>query len=301
MSKKYISPIIESKSVEELTAQLIDAHSKLKALQKEREMMLANISHDLRAPITAIRSAVDLALSDENISLQDYKKTLALIDRRTATLEDLINDMYYLFCVEDKATPLNTIQIDACTFLEEYFYDAVIDARYDDFDMQFDVPAGLKCSILVDPQKMARVLDNLMTNAAKYARSNNNPQNSSASGKTVSASKKDSKNSASGAPLFIRLSAHISDSASGSALNISVSDNGCGISAEALPHIFTRTYTVSDARTPGASSGSGLGLAIAKAIVERHNGKIGVTSKVGEGTEFNITLPCTRSSAQDAE
>ena len=96
MSKKYISPGLESRTVEELTTQLIDVHSKLKALQKEREMMLANISHDLRAPITAIRSAVDLALSDEHLSEQDFKKTLALIDRRTATLEDLINDMYYL-------------------------------------------------------------------------------------------------------------------------------------------------------------------------------------------------------------
>ena len=293
MSKKYISPGLESRTVEELTTQLIDVHSKLKTLQKEREMMLANISHDLRAPITAIRSAVDLALSDEHLSEQDFKKTLALIDRRTATLEDLINDMYYLFCVEDTTRPLNAIQIDACTFLEEYFYDAVIDSRYDDFDMQFDVPEDLKCTISVDPQKMARVLDNLMTNAAKYASGKGNapaPYTPSAKGSANTANKNRSK---AGSLLYIRLSARISDSPKGSALEITVSDNGCGIAADALPNIFTRTYTVSDARTPGKSSGSGLGLAIAKAIVERHGGNISVKSKVGEGTEFLVSLPCS--------
>lgn len=267
MSREFFSPNLESKKIEELTAQLLEAHSKLQTMQKEREMMLSNISHDLRAPITAIRSAVDLALSDGSMSVNDYKKTLSLIDRRTATLEDLINDMYYLFCVEDSSRPLNTMPVDACTFLEEYFYDAVIDSRYDAFDMQLDVPSDMKCIISIDPPKMARVLDNLMTNSAKYA------------GNTAT---------------FIRLSARIGDSTDLSHhIRIFVSDNGCGIAPEALPHIFTRTYTVSDARTPGASQGSGLGLSIARAIVERHGGDISVQSTLGKGTEFTILLPCS--------
>ena len=265
MSREYRSPNLESKSVEELTIQLMEAHEKLSAMTKEREMMLANISHDLRAPLTAIRSAVDLALSDADLSPSEFRKTLSLIDRRTSTLEDLINDMYYLFCVEDTSHPLNTIQADACTFLEEYYYDAVIDSRYDRFDMQLDVPSDLKCTVSIDPQKMVRVLDNLMTNAARYA------------GEKAT---------------YIRLGARISDTGEAKTLNISVADNGCGIAPEALPHIFSRTYTVSDARTPGKTSGSGLGLSIAKAIVERHGGSIDVRSKWGEGTEFTVTLPC---------
>ncbi|MBP5332273.1 MAG: HAMP domain-containing histidine kinase [Lachnospiraceae bacterium] len=275
MSKEFRSPNLEAKTVEELTLQLIEAHSKLQALQKEREMMLANISHDLRAPITAIRSAVDLALSTDDLSEEDFKKTMNLIDRRTSTLEDLINDMYYLFCVEDNSRPLKTIEADACTFLEEYFYDAIVDSRYDAFDMQLDVPTDLKCTINVEPQKMVRVLDNLMTNSAKYA------------GEKAT---------------YIRLGARI---AAGKAqtgpgnvptsynLRITVSDNGCGIAPEALPHIFTRTFTGSDARTPGTRTGSGLGLSIARAIVERHGGTIDVRSETGKGTEFTILLPCS--------
>ena len=268
MSKEFQSPNLESKNVEELTAQLMDAHIKLQALQKEREMMLANISHDLRAPITAIRSAVDLALSTNELSKDDIHKTLNLIDKRTAVLEDLINDMYYLFCVEDVSRPLNTEPVDACTFLEEYFYDASIDSRYDAFDMRLDVPTDLECTINIDPSKMVRVLDNLMTNSAKYA------------GEKAS---------------YIRLSATINKgnhSCPDCQLIISVSDDGCGIAPEALPHIFTRTYTVSDARTPGASSGSGLGLSIAKVIIERHGGTINAESALGKGTTFTVSLPC---------
>lgn len=277
MSKAFQSPNLETKSVEELTSELLEAHSKLQALQKEREMMLANISHDLRSPITAIRSAVDLALSSENLSPSETNKILSLIDRRTASLEDLINDMYFLFSVEDASRNLNLISLDACTFLEEYYYDAIIDSRYDRFDMQLDVANDLNCTINIEPQKIVRVLDNLMTNAAKYA------------GEKAT---------------FIRLSAHICESSpknntknngfstSGSQLIISVSDNGNGIAPEALPHIFTRTYTVSNARTPGESSGSGLGLSIARAIVERHNGTISAESTLGEGTTFTVSLPC---------
>lgn len=289
MRKEFQSPNLESKTVEELTVQLMEAHSRLQSLQKERELMLANISHDLRAPITAIRSAVDLALATDDMTAEDLKKTLSLIDRRTSTLEDLINDMYYLFCVEDTTRPLNTIEADACTFLEEYFYDAVIDSRYDTFDMQLDVPSDLKCTLNIDPQKMARVLDNLMTNSAKYA------------GEDAT---------------YIRLGARIADPVHGAAtadkscnngseeasgykdtsaahLKITVSDNGKGIAPEALPHIFTRTFTGSDARTPGAKAGSGLGLSIARAIVERHGGTIDVRSETGKGTEFTILLPCS--------
>ncbi len=284
MSKEFHSPNLESKTVEELTAQLLDAHSKLQVLQKERELMLANISHDLRAPITAIRSAVDLALATDDMSVEAFRKILSLIDRRTEFLEDLINDMYYLFSVEDTTRPLNIIEADACTFLEEYFYDAVIDSRYDPFDMQLDVPADLKCTISIDPKKIVRVLDNLMTNAAKYA--GDKASYIRLGARIVDSTDNDVKTAGT-------LSLSLNSNTSPKYLCITVSDNGNGIAPEALPHIFTRTYTVSDARTPGASQGSGLGLSIARAIVERHGGNISVHSILGKGTEFSILLPCS--------
>ena len=167
-----------------------------------------NISHDLRAPITAIRSAIDYLTSGQNIRLEDYESSIRLIDHRTATLENLIQDMYYLFCVEDTSKELDLQPIDALPFLEEYFYDATAASLYDDHEMILDLPEDLQCQIDIDVQKMVRVLDNLFTNAAKYT-----PKGSS-------------------------ITLHAKITSDHQFLQIAVSDNGPGIPPEALPHLF---------------------------------------------------------------
>ena len=245
MEKKnqFNTPLIESETIESLSAKLLSAtveltrvNQELVRVQKERAEMLSNISHDLRAPITAIRSALDYLKDGNNLSPDDMKATIALIDRRTKVLEDLIQDMYYLFCVEDTSKELNLEETDAYLFLEEYFYDALADSRYASHDMRLESPAKY-----TQPSTLIRISPNLT------------PDNGS--------------------------------------LQISVSDNGPGIPADALPHIFSRTYTVSSARTPGTSGGSGLGLSIVKAIVERHGGNVICNSIEGEGCCFTVTLP----------
>jgi signal transduction histidine kinase len=263
----FVSPSVEKETIEslsqkllEVNLQLTEANRELKRVQSEKEEMLSNISHDLRAPITAIRSALDYLNSGQEISMEDYIASLQLIDRRTQTLENLIQDMYYLFCVEDTSRELELVTLEAAPFLEEYFYDMISDKRYDDHDMVLDLPENLSCKFSVDVQKMIRVLDNLFTNAAKY----------------------------SGTGSRITLQAGCIDNQ----LQIRVIDNGPGIPEDALPHIFRRTYTVSHSRTPGSATGSGLGLSIAKAIVERLEGSICCTSEPGEGCCFLIQLPC---------
>lgn len=271
MSEKkpyFQSPAIESETIDSLSQKLFLANAQLtaanRALEKatrEREDMLANISHDLRAPITAIRSAVDYLTSGQEISMEDYRTSIHLIDHRTKTLEKLIQDMYYLFCVEDTSKKLELQTLDAVSFLEEYFYNTIPDRLYDNHDMVLDLPDDLHCQIQIDLQKMIRVLDNLFTNAAKY----------------------------SGPGSRITLTAALAPA--GDALIISVTDNGQGIPTESLPHIFNRTYTVSSSRTPGSTTGSGLGLSIVKAIVERHGGTVSCESRLGYGSCFQIKLP----------
>lgn len=268
VKKEFAQPSIENDTIESLssklftaTNQLFAANQKLQELQRQRSEMLANISHDLRAPITAIRSAVDYLTSGQNLTQEDYHASLMLIDRRTATLESLIQDMYYLFCVEDVSRPIESQTVDAAQFLEEYFYDALADSRYGRHQLILDISENLKEKITVDIQKIVRVLDNLLGNAAKYS-----PVGSSILLKGVC-------------------------SADGRYLVVSVSDNGPGIPREALGHLFERTYTVSSARTPSSTTGSGLGLSIVKAIVERHHGWVSCESKEEEGSCFTFTLP----------
>lgn len=270
MEKKnqFREPVLESETIESLSAKLLAAtveltktNQELRRVQKERAEMLANISHDLRAPITAIRSALDYLKDSPELSPEELQATVALLDRRTGTLEDLIQDMYYLFCVEDTSKELNFEETEAGLFLEEYFYDVLADSRYDSHDMQLELPAELKCNIRIDVQKIVRVLDNLFTNADKYTQPDS------------------------------RIILRATPSADNKTIKITVSDNGPGIPAEALPHVFNRTYTVSSARTPGISGGSGLGLAIVKAIVERHGGTVTCDSAEGEGCSFHLELP----------
>ena len=265
----FEQPSIESETIESLSAkllatttQLIETNQELQKIQKERSEMLANISHDLRAPITAIRSAVDYLISGKDLTTEDFNSSLQLIDRRTKTLEDLIQDMYYLFCVEDTSKELTLETVDAAVFFEEYFYDAIVDTRYDMHNMNLEIADNIDCIIEIDLQKIVRVLDNLFTNAAKYS-----PEGSD-----------------------ITLKVELFENKK--MLLISVTDTGIGIPKDALAHIFGRTYTVSSARTPNSATGSGLGLSIVKAIVERHKGTVSCESEEGKGSSFRFTLPC---------
>lgn len=269
----FENPQVESNSIEVLSMKLLQAtdqltkankelsekHKALEESERQRKEMLANISHDLRAPITAIRSSLDLLSSYDDLPAEEVKNAVGLINRRVATLESLIQDMYFLFCVEDDTRSFSLETVELVPFLESYFYDAIVDSRYDNHDMQLDIPMDLSGRITIDIQKTIRVLDNLFTNAAKY----------SGDGSAITLSAKTSGNLA----------------------VISVSDTGVGIPSDALAHIFDRTYTVSSSRSPGSTTGSGLGLAIVKAVIEKQNGTVRCESEVNKGSSFIIELP----------
>ena len=254
----FRSPSLEQETVEELsrrlleiTAQLNASNRSLQHLQQERTEMLANLSHDLRAPLTAIRSAVDYLTSGQSLSAQDIEGALTLIDHRTATLEHLIRDMYELFTLEDPSH----------AFLEEYFYTALPDSHYAGHLLCLSVPQDLHATLFADSGKLVRILDNLLGNAAKYA------------------------------PAGTKITLSAAPSADLTSLRISVTDEGPGIPPEDLERIFNRTYTVSSARTPGSATGSGLGLAIVKTITERHGGTVSCENAPGAGSIFSVTLP----------
>ena len=172
----FRSPSLEQETVEELsrrlleiTAQLNASNRSLQHLQQERTEMLANLSHDLRAPLTAIRSAVDYLTSGQSLSAQDIEGALTLIDHRTGTLEHLIRDMYELFTLEDPSHAFSFQELDAPAFLEEYFYTALPDSHYAGHLLCLSVSQDLHATLFADPGKLIRILDNLLGNAAKYS------------------------------------------------------------------------------------------------------------------------------------
>lgn len=249
--------------VENLTMQLAIANRKLKESEQQRLDMIANISHDLRAPMTAIRSGIDYLntfSANSMISYEEFSQILHVLDMRSQALQHLINDLFYLTSLESKKNAFHFETLPLLPFLEEYFFSLEGDTHYADRQLCLDVPETLQVSVSIDSDRIIRVLDNLFTNARKYSQEND----------------------------FIRLNAFVTEN---NTVCISVADTGIGIPEESIEKIFQRSYTVSSSRTPNSPTGSGLGLSIVKAIIQRHGGTVWCKSQVGKGSIFYFTLP----------
>lgn len=267
--KKYIKPRTISR--EELERALLEANEelslaneKLRRQEKERAELFRNLSHDLRAPMTALVSTVDYLKEKRDLEEAEYQELLNLMSRRLKNLNAIMDEIFLMGQMENPELKLQTEEIDAALLLEEFFYSCVADIKYEKRKLSLELPPDLHCLVTVDPQKIVRVLDNLFTNALRYSDEGDE----------------------------IRLKAGISSADNGrQVLVIEVEDTGMGIRQEDLPHIFERTYRADRSRTPG-DGGYGLGLAIARSIMQRHGGAIDCTSQVGKGSCFKLMLPC---------
>jgi signal transduction histidine kinase len=263
MAKKaYKKPEISKKQLEkelmEVNEALWQANQKLKAEEKARTELLANLSHDLRASMSALVSSVELLKSGRTIETEEYQKILNLMENRLRFQRSLLEDLFLLAKLESKSQRLNRQKVECRMILEEYFYSCMVDSKYKRCQLKLLIPEEFPYMVEVDAQMIVRVLDNLFSNALKHSRSD--------------------------VEISLGAMKH------GEEVWIFVQDNGRGISAEDLPFIFDRTFRGSRARSP-KEGGSGLGLAIAKEIVKEHGGEIWCTSIVNEGSCFTFSLP----------
>ena len=224
-------------SVEELSHALYHANLKLNAAnqklrqqEKQRLEFYANISHDLRAPITALSSSIEYMLACPELPSQEINENLVLMQKRIVYLEHLINDIFLLSSLDSSDSKVHKEEVDMRFLLEDYFYMCEEDSHYSNAELHLNIVKDLDVTLSVDPILIQRVLDNLFTNALKYSK---------------------------GVP-YIELGAYIE----GSELVIYVADHGIGISRRNIEKIFERSYTVQKSRTPGSDTGSGFGLSI---------------------------------------
>lgn len=268
MTKKtYQKPDVSREALEntlaDLTRKLWESNQKLEREEQTRRELLANLSHDLRAPMTALASAVELLQSGREINDEDYRELLGMMSRRLKTMQSMMEELFLLSRIEDPNRELVRERVQAGVFLEEFFFSNEADSKYAERELVLEVPEDFPYAVEIDVEQIIRVLDNLFTNALRY--------------------------SDAGARIILGASV----TGEGDFLEISVRDTGMGIAEEDLPHIFERSYRADRSRTP-KDNGSGLGLAIAKGIVERHGGRIECSSKVGEGSCFRVFLPLAK-------
>ena len=248
-----------SRALYEVNLKLQEANRKLTEQEKARLEFYANISHDLRAPVTALSNSLEYLLSNKQLSYEETINTLLIMQKRTKYMEHLIHDIFLLSSLDSSDNKVHKENVDMRFLLEDYFYLCEADTRYENCELNLELPEDLQLTLYIDPALMQRVLDNLFTNALKYSK---------------------------GIP-HITLGAYIKDNE----FIIYVEDCGVGISAEYLTKIFDRSFMVEKSRTPDSESSSGFGLSIVKSIIEHHNGSICCESELEKGSRFIIRLP----------
>jgi two-component system sensor histidine kinase KdpD len=219
-----------------------------------RAVLLDSVTHELRTPLTGIKAAVTGLLSDYNLDDAQRTDLLTVINEETDRLDRLVGEATEMAQLDAHKVELHMAPVDIATVIELAVeqYRAVL-AQH---PLDVRVPATLP-KVLVDSDRIAEVLKQLLENAAKYS-----PPTSPI---TITAEQK------------------------GDRIMTSVADHGYGIDDFEQSLVFDKFYRGRDHRY--SAQGTGMGLAIAKALVEAHNGTITVTSQLGRGSVFSFELP----------
>lgn len=230
----------------------------LQASDRSRRQLIADVSHELMTPLTAILGHLE-TLDMTEVRLDDASRhhQIAVTTREAKRLERLIGDLLELARLEAGGGTLAIQSIDTRDLFEQISAHHEHDCRQRNVQLVSTIDPGAD-TITADPFRLEQAIENVTANALRHT----------PSGGTI------------------RLRAE----RSGDSIVLTVSDSGEGIAAEHLPHIFDRFYKTASAKGM-ASRGSGLGLSIVKAVVERHGGRVSATSTVGAGTTIRIELP----------
>lgn len=236
---------------------LTDITKELEAI-RARDALVGSVSHELRSPLTSILGYLDLALDDERMDAET-RRMLEVASANSERLLVIVTDLLRAASDADRQLAMSFSTCD----LAEIARDSVEAHRVmaDEREVELELVAEAPAVASADPMRMRQVLDNLVTNAIKY--------NLEWGSVTVRVTAEDD---------------HVL---------IEVRDTGQGIPEADLPRIFDRFYRTNAART-SATVGSGLGLAITREIVHRHGGELTVSSELGIGTVFLLSLPTER-------
>lgn len=231
--------------------------TELKKIDKMRSEFTANVSHELKTPLTSIKGFVETLLDGAINDKEKSKEFLNILKTHTEKLENLINDLLNLSKIESKELKMQYTHINVSELIKHVavFYKSKMDSKQQ--KLSVNVPDNIPL-VSVDELKLEQVFSNLLDNAIKFT-----PNGGSIS--ILAAEEKD----------FIR---------------IDFKDTGIGIQEEHLPHIFERFYRVDKTRSR-EMGGTGLGLSIVKHIMEAHGGKVTVESFFGKGSVFSVFIP----------
>ena len=218
---------------------------------KAKLQFFTNISHELRTPLTLIADPVNYIIHDDNLNSQQ-RSMLQIVQRNVLVLTQLVSEILDFRKVQNGKMELRLSDFNLAESMKQWIKLFSVSAQKKHIAISMDAPDTIM--VRADQDKIERICYNLLSNALKYT---------SESGEISLTAKEE-----------------------GGRVIISVVDNGCGISSDALPYIFDRFY-----QAKNAGRGTGIGLAIVKAFTELHHGEISATSVEGKGSTFTINIP----------
>lgn len=252
----YGVPIIGTNNVWKGILLVFHDITELKKLEQMRKDFVANVSHELKTPITSIKGFSETLLDGAMNDQETLKAFLDIILKESDRLQILIQELLDLSKIEQHGFTLTIGKVNLEKEAEEVL--GILRGRAAVKEIQLELaPVIGNVEIDGDADRLKQVLINLVSNAITY----------SPNGATI----------------------RISLIEQGEKVSLVVKDSGIGIEKNEIPRIFERFYRVDKARSRN-SGGTGLGLAIVKHIIEAHKGSIEVTSEVGKGTTFTIKL-----------
>ena len=243
--------------VEERTRQLTQAMEEVKKISKRKSDFISSVSHELRTPLTSIKGYAAILLAGKLGAMPDEVKIrLQKINRHSDELVHMVNDLLDISRIESGKEDMKIGSQDLLAIVEKVADLLSEQLKIKNISFSSDIADNCQ-KILADRSQIERVFINLMGNALKFT-----PQNG----------------------LISIAAKRLNDT-----IQVDVQDNGFGIPQDAQEHIFEEFYRV-DNTINQEVKGSGLGLTLVKRIIEAHQGKIWVNSKLGEGTTFSFTL-----------
>lgn len=229
--------------------------TEIRKLESMRREFVANVSHELKTPLTSIQGYAETLLTSALNDSQTARRFTEKIERNAKQLKNLIEDLLKISEIESGRRELHLTKVRVSEMIASLWPDHEERALAKGMHLVNQIPPGL--TVLADSASLKQILNNLLDNAIKYT------------------------NTAGVVTL--------KSETAGSTCRLMVQDTGIGIPDADLPHVFERFYRVDKARSRELG-GTGLGLAITKHLVQAQGGNVAVKSTVGQGSEFSFTL-----------
>lgn len=231
--------------------------------QTARKTLLSSISHDIRTPLASIIGYLDALKDGVPETDQERQQYLGIVSAKADALKEMIDDIFTMARLDADEMPLREEALDLAEIARETVIEFLPQFTKHGMEPHIRIPEH-PCPVMADRLSITRIISNIIKNAVQHGHE----------GKTIG----------------IELSEH--ESNHDHEYRLIIWDCGPGIAATDLPHVFERSFRGDQARsTRGGGSGSGLGLAIAKALTEKHHGRIWAESKPWERTTFVFTIP----------